>query len=142
MGSEPSPVVRPALTAGLLPTNYQLQGQTSTPGAGRAGNELSPLGWPPDWAVYGGGWVLPSGSVNGPATGTISIASCSIIVMADGAMGESQPDFLLQLYSAFSARFLILLDCICLHCFGSVYQIFFFFMISCNVLNLLALWPY
>lgn len=39
-----SPVVRPALNAGLLPPNYQLQGPASTPGAGQAGNELSPLG--------------------------------------------------------------------------------------------------
>lgn len=67
-----SPVVRPALNAGLLPPNYQLQGSASTPGAGQAGNELSPLGWTSGWAVYGGGWALPSGGVNGPSRGTVS----------------------------------------------------------------------
>ncbi|KAG7506085.1 hypothetical protein JOB18_046317 [Solea senegalensis] len=68
-----TPVVRPALNAGLLPPNFQLQGQASTPGAGQAGNELSPLGWTSGWAVYGGGWALPSGGVNGPSRDTDSM---------------------------------------------------------------------
>lgn len=72
MGPGYSPVVRPALNTGLLPPNYQLQGSASTPGAGQAGNELSPLGWTPGWAVYGGGWALPSGGVNGPSRATVS----------------------------------------------------------------------
>lgn len=67
-----SPVVRPALNAGLLPSNYQLPGSTSTPGAGQTRNELSPLGWTAGWAVYGGGWALPSGGVNGPTRGAVS----------------------------------------------------------------------
>lgn len=64
-----SPVVRLPLNTGLLPPNYQLWGSASTPGAGQAGNELSPLGRTSGWAVYGGGWALPSGGVNGPFRG-------------------------------------------------------------------------
>lgn len=80
-----SPVVRPALNAGLLPPNYQLQGSASTPGAGQAGNELSPLGWTSGWAVYGGGWALPSGGVNGPSRGTVSRADPSESLITERA---------------------------------------------------------
>lgn len=59
------------LRAGLLPPNYQLQGWASTPGAGQAGNELSPLRWTSGWGVYGGGCGVPSGGVNGPSRGTV-----------------------------------------------------------------------
>jgi len=66
------PVTRPALNVGLLPPNYQLQGSASTPGAGQAGNEFSPLGWTSSWAVYRGGRALASGGVNGPFRVTVS----------------------------------------------------------------------
>lgn len=72
MGPGYSLVMRPALSVGLLLPNYQLRGSASTPGAGQAGNELSPLGWTSGWAVYGGGWALPSGGVNGPSRAAIS----------------------------------------------------------------------
>lgn len=71
VGPGHSPVVRPALNTGLLPPNYQLQSSASTPGAGQAGNELSPLGWTSGWAVYGGGWAQPSGGVNWPSRGRV-----------------------------------------------------------------------
>lgn len=80
-----SPVVRPALNTGLLPPNYQLQGSASTPGAGQAGNELSPLGWTSGWAVYGGGWALPFGGVNGPSRGTVSRADPSDSLITEQA---------------------------------------------------------
>ncbi|CAB1448059.1 unnamed protein product [Pleuronectes platessa] len=38
----------------------------------RLGMSFSPLGWTPGWAVYGGGWALPPGGVNGPSRGTVS----------------------------------------------------------------------
>lgn len=63
---------KPAPNVVLLPSNYQLQGSASTPGAGQAGNELSPLGWTPDWAVYRGGRASPSEGVNGPFRVTVS----------------------------------------------------------------------
>lgn len=52
-------------TPGYSPPNYQLPSSASTPGAGQAGNEPSPLGRTSGWAVYGGGWARPSGGVNG-----------------------------------------------------------------------------
>lgn len=72
VGPGHSPVVRPALNAGLLPPNYQLQSSASTPGAGQAGNDFSPLGRTSGWAVYGGGWALCTGGVNGPSRVTVS----------------------------------------------------------------------
>lgn len=72
MGPGYYPVLRPALNAGLLPPNYQLQGSASTPAAGQAGNELSPLGRTSGWAVYRGGWALPSGGVNGSSRAAVS----------------------------------------------------------------------
>ena len=72
MGPGYSPLVRPALNAGLLPPNFQLQGSASTPGAGQAGNDFSLLGWTSGCAVYGGGWALPSGGVNGPSRDKVS----------------------------------------------------------------------
>lgn len=65
-------IATPAPNVVLLPSNYQLQGSASTPGAGQAGNELSLLGWTPDWAVYRGGRASPSEGVNGPFRVTVS----------------------------------------------------------------------
>lgn len=59
-------------TLGYCPLIINLPGSTSTPGAGQTRNELSPLGWTAGWAVYGGGWALPSRGVNGLTRGAVS----------------------------------------------------------------------